>query len=60
MTADNFFPLFVSEIDSGWLVELAQTLAVGDVPPEIMRAIALGRLTALLKEGGSVRGIVTC
>ena len=26
-----------SEINSGWLVELAQFLAVGDVPPEILK-----------------------
>ena len=58
MTADNLFPLLESETDSGRLVELAQILAAGDVPPEIMRAIALGRLTALRKDGGGVRGIV--
>ena len=52
MTADHLFPLFESETDSGRLVELAQNLAV---PPEIMRAIALGRLTALRKEGGGAR-----
>ena len=45
MTADHLFPLFESETDSGRLVELAQNLAFGDVPPEIMRAIALGRLS---------------
>ena len=58
MTADHLFPLLESETDSGRLVELAQILAVGDVPPEIMRAIALGRLTALRKDVGGVRGIV--
>ena len=52
MTADHLFPLLESETDSSWLVELAQILAVGDVPPEIMRAIALGKWTALRKEGG--------
>ena len=58
MIADHLFPLLESETDSGRLVELAQILVAGDVPPEIMRAIALGRLTALRKDGGGVRGIV--
>ena len=34
MTADHLFPLLESETDSGRLVELAQILAAGDVPPE--------------------------
>ena len=58
MTADHLFPVLESEVDSGWLVEVAQILAVGEVPLEISKVIGLGRLTALRKEGGGVRGIV--
>ena len=38
--------------------EVATALARVDVPDEIMDAIRLGRLTALRKPNGGVRGIV--
>ena len=38
--------------------EVATALARGDVPDEIMDAIRLGKLTALRKPNGGVRGIV--
>ena len=40
------------------LVCAAERLAHADVPREIVEALALGSLTALLKENGRVRGIV--
>ena len=58
MTSDHFFPVLENEIDSGWLVELAQILAVGVVPNEILIFIGLGRFTALRIEGEGVRGIM--
>ena len=39
-------------------VEVAKALSGADVPEEIMGAIRLGRLTALRKPTGGVRGIV--
>ena len=39
-------------------VSLAEALARAEVPEEIAAALALGRLTALKKESGRVRGIV--
>ena len=44
--------------DSERLVEVASLLAVGKVPDEIVEALRLGRLTALSKRDGGVRGIV--
>ena len=41
------------------LGDAAECLARGDVPESIAAALALGRLTALLKPNGKVRGIVT-
>ena len=40
------------------LCEFARVLAVGEVPHEVMKAILLGRMTALSKPDGGVRGIV--
>ena len=40
------------------LVQVASRLAVGDIPEEVVDGIRLGRLTALAKPDGGVRGIV--
>ena len=40
------------------LVEVVSTLATGNVPTEIIDAIRLGRMMALQKPDGGVRGIV--
>ena len=59
MTSDHLFPVLESEGDSERLVEVvASLLAVGRVPEEIIEALRLGRLTALSKPDGGVRGIV--
>ena len=47
-----------SEADSVAFCEFARVLAIGEVPPEVMKAIRLGRMTALSKPDGGVRGIV--
>ena len=47
-----------SEADSELLVQVASKLAVGDVPDEVIDGIRVGRLTALAKPDGGVRGIV--
>ena len=41
------------------ITEAAEHLSTADLPKEIADAIGLGSLTALLKENGSIRGIVT-
>ena len=46
------------EVVSDLLTQVASLLAAGQVPGEILEAIRLGRLTALSKPDGGVRGIV--
>ena len=58
MTADHLFPVLESDRDSALLVQVASKLARGDVPEEVIDSIRLGRLTALNKPDGGVRGIV--
>ena len=58
MTSDHLFPMLENEGDSQRLVEVASALAMARVPEEIIEAIRLGRLTALSKPDGGVRGIV--
>ena len=58
VTADHLFPILESEADSELLVQVASKLAVVDVPEEVIDGIRLGRLTALAKPDGGVRGIV--
>ena len=43
---------------SDLFVQVSSLLAVGNVPEEIIEAIRLGRMTALSKPDGGVRGIV--
>ena len=49
MTAEHLKGLHESEDDSLLLAELANSLAQADVPPDIVRALRLGRITALQK-----------
>ena len=58
MTVDHLFSILESEADSELLVQVASKLAVGDVPDEVIDGIPVGRLTALAKPDGGVRGIV--
>ena len=44
--------------DTELLATFADTFAKGEVPQEIVNAFRMGRMTALRKPGGSVRGIV--
>ena len=57
MTTDHLFPLLESERDSLKLHQFATTLARAEVPAEIVDLIRLGRITALRKKDGGVRGI---
>ena len=58
MTAEHFRPLLDSARDSGLLWELGQSFTRGQVPPEILPMIRLGRITAMQKPSGGIRGIV--
>ena len=49
MTAEHLKGLFESEDDSSLLAELANSLAQAYVPSDIVRALRLGRITALQK-----------
>ena len=58
MTADHLRPLLESERDSEVLAELGASLARGEGPQVVWGAIRMGRMTALRKADGGVRGIV--
>ena len=58
MTADHIFPLLESEHDSQFFCQAASALACGEIPEEILSGFRLGRLIALRKPDGGVRGIV--
>ena len=58
MTADHLRPLLESERDSEVLSELGASLARGEGPEVVWEAIRMGRMTALRKADGGVRGIV--
>ena len=58
MTSDHLFPILESEADSDLLVQVGALLSIGNVPESILNAIRLGRITALCKPDGGVRGIV--
>ena len=58
MTSDHLFPVLENEGDSNLLCRVASLLAVGQVPDSTLEAVRLGRMTALSKPDGGVRGIV--
>ena len=58
VTSDHLFPNQESEATSELLTQVANLLAIGQVPHTILEAIRIGRLTALQKPDGSVRGLV--
>ena len=58
MTSDHLFPVLENEGDSDLFVRVGSLLASGNVPPAIVQAIRLGRMTVLSKPDGGVRGTV--
>ena len=58
MTSEHLFPILDNAQDSEALARVATLMARGEVPPEALEGIRLGRLTALRKLDGGVRGIV--
>ena len=58
MTTDHLRPLLKSHQDTQLMCKLAGRFAQGQVPDNIVAAVRLGRMTALVKPAGGVRGIV--
>ena len=58
MTAEHLRPLMDSPRDMKLFFKLAERLARGEVPDVIIQTIRMGRMIALRKVGGGVRGIV--
>ena len=58
MTSAHLRPVLISGSDSEKFWRMGQELARAQVPHEILQSIRTGRLTALQKESGGVRGIV--
>ena len=58
MTADHLRVILGDESLTALLYGRAQKLATGSIPAPIIKALRVGRLTALQKLDGGVRGIV--
>ena len=58
MTAEHLRPVLESPHDVARFWSMCQSFARGDIPEEILQAIRMGRITALQKPTGGVRGIV--
>ena len=58
MTSEHLFPILDNAHDSEALSRVATLMARGEAPAEALEGIRLGRLTALRKPDGGVRGIV--
>ena len=58
MTVEHLRPLMESGVCTALLGEVATQFARGQVPEEVLPAVRLGRMTALQKPDGGVRGIV--
>ena len=58
MTCEHLQPLLESDRDSALLCQVSNLLARGHVPPTVLQVLRLGRVTALKKADGGVRGIV--
>ena len=58
MTVEHLRPLLDSVTDQQWLCKLAEQVAHGRITPTVIEAIRMGRMTALRKANGWVRGIV--
>ena len=57
VTCEHLQPILESERDSGLLCQIANLLARGHDPPTALQVLRLGRVTALKKPDGGVRGI---
>ena len=58
MTAEHLKFVLESVPDTRAFHRAAQDLARAEIPPDVLALLRMGRLTALQKPGGGVRGIV--
>ena len=58
MTSEHLRPLLDSDHDMSALSDFANSFARGEVPAEVVEVLRMGRMTALRKPDGGVRGIV--
>ena len=58
MTAEHLRPLLDSEADCDKFWFLCQAFAQSHIPEEVLTAVRMGRITALQKLSGRIRGIV--
>ena len=58
MTSEHLKVVLQSARDSNLFCQLAEEFVRAELPPEIVRAMRMGRMTALQKPSGGVRGIV--
>ena len=58
MTADHLRPLLDNERDTRLLFAMGEQLSRAETPRNINEVIRLGRMTALQKSSGGVRGII--
>ena len=58
MTSEHLFPILESDRTLASVCQVAGFLARAEVPLSILSALRLGRMTALRKPSGGVRGIV--
>ena len=58
MTAEHLKPLLDSAVCSQMFGEVASQFARGRIPADVLAAVRVGRMTALQKPDGGVRGIV--
>ena len=58
MTTEHLRPLLDTHLDTQLLHEVCQQLARAEVSQSVINAIRMGRMTALSKPNGGVRGIV--
>ena len=57
MTSDHLFPILENERDSEMFGQVGALLATSTIPSEVLEGLRLGRMTALRKPDGGVRGI---
>ena len=58
VTAEHLKPILDSARDAELLCQAAKMMARASIPEEVLKAIRMGRMTALQKPTGGVRGIV--
>ena len=58
MTVEHLHPILESGADLTALFRVAVLFSRGQVPPSALEAVRLGRITALAKPDGGVRGTV--